>query len=427
MVYKKYIRRNGKVFGPYYYESYREDGKVKTRFISGPRKKWVFKKIKSLISRLPLFLLLIMLSMLIVASLESIILISKAEHFNENREFVSDIYNKVKKQDNIWSEVIPNNHFVRVIFEKNLTKNNDITIYAKGINNSINNISVYRKNSNQEIAAFLNISNKNRYIIYLTNLSSKESLNTFDFKVQGQGVEFDYIVDPLQQDTNLSNSNASFIGEAGDSSGVSVSSVGDVNGDGYDDILIGAYLNDEGGDNAGQVYLIFGKSSGWSMDTNLSNANASFYGEKNNDNAGFSVSSAGDVNNDGYDDILIGADGNDQGGSGSGQSYIIFGKSSGWSMDVNLSNADASFYGENGSDNAGFSVSSAGDVNGDAFDDILIGARGNDEGGTDVGHAYIIFGKSSGWNTTLNLSNANASFYGENGSDQAGESVSSAG
>ena len=188
------------------------------------------------------------------------------------------------------------------------------------------------------------------------------------------------------KDMYLGNSDASFAGEGPrEHAGCSIVIAGDFNGDGFDDILIGAYgdRNDVEGFNPGETYLIFGKVSGWSMDTRLWNADASFQGEQDDDSAGYSVASAGDVNGDGYDDILIGAMWNDDGDSSAGQTYLIFGKSSGWSMDTNLSTADASFIGEDASDISGVSVAGAGDVKGDGYDDILIGARGNKEGGGD--------------------------------------------
>ncbi|MCX5998155.1 MAG: integrin alpha, partial [Chloroflexi bacterium] len=81
----------------------------------------------------------------------------------------------------------------------------------------------------------------------------------------------------LSSDTSLSTASVSFFGEhAYDYSGVSVASAGDVNGDGYADFLIGAWGNSEGGDDAGESYLILGKASGWARDTNLSTADASF-------------------------------------------------------------------------------------------------------------------------------------------------------
>jgi hypothetical protein len=215
--------------------------------------------------------------------------------------------------------------------------------------------------------------------------------------------------------TSLSAASASFVGNAGDASGISVSGAGDVNGDGYDDILIGA---ENYSDATGKTYLILGKASGWAVDTSLSSASASFIGEDQYDKSGHSVSNAGDVNRDGYGDILIGAYAY---GNGAGKTYLILGKASGWAMDTPLSSADESFVGENGGfgeevpDNSGESVSGAGDVNGDGYADILIGAGGY--GGDYTGQAYLILGGSSGWGTDINLSSASASFIGEHPGD----------
>jgi hypothetical protein len=229
----------------------------------------------------------------------------------------------------------------------------------------------------------------------------------------------------LTQDMNLGNANASFIGEnAADFSGISVSYAGDVNGDGYDDIIIGAHRNDEGGDYAGQSYLIFG-GTGLTQDMDLSNANASFIGEAGGDYAGDSVSYAGDVNGDGYDDLIIGAPNNDDGTNGAGQSYLIYG-GTGLTQDMDLSNANASFIGENAFDASGSSVSYAGDVNGDGYDDLIIGAVANDDGGDDAGQSYLIYG-GTGLTQDMDLSNADASFIGEDVRDYSSRSVSYAG
>lgn len=229
-------------------------------------------------------------------------------------------------------------------------------------------------------------------------------------------------------DTNLSSANASFIGEdASDFSGLSVSGAGDVNNDGYNDFIIGAYGDDDGGATAGQTYLILGRATGWAMDTDLSSANASFFGEAAGDISGFSVSGAGDVNNDGYDDFLIGAYGNDGGGVDAGQTYLIFGRATGWAMDTNLSSVNASFFGEDASDNAGYSVSDAGDVNNDGYADFVIGGTGDEEGGDSTGQTYLILGRATGWAMDTNLSLANASFIGEDVGDHSGHSVSGAG
>jgi hypothetical protein len=230
------------------------------------------------------------------------------------------------------------------------------------------------------------------------------------------------------KDFRLENAHATFRGEdASDFSGYSVAGAGDVNGDGYDDILIGAYGDDDGGNGAGQTYLLLGKASGWATDTDLSAASASFWGEDASDYSGRSVAGAGDVNGDGYDDILIGAYGDDDGGSGAGQTYLILGKASGWAMDTDLSIASASFWGEDANDYSGYSVAGAGDVNGDGYDDFLVGAYGDDDGGSDAGQTYLILGKASGWAMDTDLSTASASFWGEDAADYAGRSVAGAG
>ncbi|MFC1780345.1 integrin alpha, partial [Patescibacteria group bacterium] len=228
--------------------------------------------------------------------------------------------------------------------------------------------------------------------------------------------------------TDLSTADASFWGEdADDTSGISVSGAGDVNGDGYDDFIIGAYWEDDGGSEAGQTYLILGKASGWAMDTDLSAVDASFHGEDAGDRSGRSVSGAGDVNGDGYDDFIIGAYYEDDGGSAAGQTYLILGKASGWAMDTDLSAADASFWGEDIDDYSGNSVSGAGDVNGDGYDDFIIGAFEDDDGGATSGQTYLVLGRASGWIMDTDLSAVDASFWGEDGSDRSGFSISEGG
>jgi len=161
--------------------------------------------------------------------------------------------------------------------------------------------------------------------------------------------------------------------------GVSVSSAGDVNKDGYDDVIVGAHLNDAGGTNAGQAYIYF---SGPNMDTT---ADVVLTGEAAGDEFGYSVSGAGDVNKDGYHDVIVGSHDNDAGGTDAGRAYIYYG---GPNMD---STADVVLTGAATGDFFGYSVSGAGDVNKDGYDDVIVGAYGNDAGGTTAGRAYIYY------------------------------------
>jgi Ca2+-binding RTX toxin-like protein len=193
-----------------------------------------------------------------------------------------------------------------------------------------------------------------------------------------------------------------------DFSGYSVSSAGDVNGDGFADLIIGAYGASPNANNSGQSYVVFGKRSGFGASLNLSTLNGSNGFALNGINAfdfsGDSVSSAGDVNGDGIDDLIIGAQDASPNGDRSGQSYVVFGKSSGFGASLNLSTLSGTngfvLNGINTDDFSGRSVSSAGDVNGDGFADLLIGAYGAEPNGrSNSGQSYVVFGRSSGGST----------------------------
>ncbi|MFW9779945.1 MAG: hypothetical protein ACFFE8_13900 [Candidatus Heimdallarchaeota archaeon] len=243
---------------------------------------------------------------------------------------------------------------------------------------------------------------------------------------------FHFTAEQWSPDLDLFQANASFIGEdASDQSAFSITGVGDVNADGFDDILIGAWGDDDGGTDAGKTYLLLGRpSADWQMDLDLSLANASFIGEDSNDWSGYSVAGAGDVNADGYDDILIGVPNDEDGGVYAGQTYLFLGRpSADWQLGLDLSLANASFIGEDRDDFAGFSIAGVGDVNTDGYDDIMIGAPGDDNAGLpNVGQCYLLLGRpSADWQMRLDLSQANASFIGEDAGDEAGYSVAGAG
>ena len=182
--------------------------------------------------------------------------------------------------------------------------------------------------------------------------------------------------------------------DALDQSGVSVSSAGDVNGDGFDDIIIGALNADPNGNSsAGESYIVFGAADGFAPSLSLAALDGSngfrLDGIDEFDNSGRSVSSAGDINDDGFDDLIIGTTGGDpNGNSFAGESYVVFGAASGFAPSLSLAALDGTngfrLDGVDMFDNSGFSVSSAGDVNGDGFDDIIIGAIGGDPNGNNA-------------------------------------------
>ncbi len=205
------------------------------------------------------------------------------------------------------------------------------------------------------------------------------------------------------------NPDITFTGETSfDSFGNSVTGVGDINGDGFDDVIIGAFTNDAGGTDAGRAFVYFG---GEQMD-NIKDAILT--GAAVGDWFGFSVSAAGDVNGDGYADLIVGAPRNDTNGSNAGRAYLYTNTLTG--RDI-----PDEFFTGNSNDQLGSSVSNVGDVNGDGYDDFIIGASYNDAGGTNAGAAYIYFGG------TIVNNVADVTLLGANTEDRFGYSVSTAG
>jgi len=229
-----------------------------------------------------------------------------------------------------------------------------------------------------------------------------------------------------------------------DRAGSAVSSAGDINGDGFDDVIIGAphagYAGPHGYyyyDHAyarGRVYVLFGKGDSFSPTIDLATLNGAdgfrFDGEEEGDYAGGSVSTAGDINGDGLDDLVVGA-------AGGNKSYVIFGSTTGFSDLASLDGTNGfRIDGLVANDYVGSSVSSAGDINGDGLDDLVVGAPSADtSGGTNAGQSYLLFGKDVASEGDFSSVFELATLDGTNGfridglaaGDAFGQSVSSAG
>ncbi len=199
---------------------------------------------------------------------------------------------------------------------------------------------------------------------------------------------------------SLNGSNGIRIDGNGSQAGNSVSTAGDFNGDGIDDLIVGSYRS-----GPGAAYVVFGSDSALPASLNLGALDGTngieLLGIAGGDEAGISVKSAGDINDDGFDDVIIGAWFADSGGeSNSGEAYVVFGTDQSLPASLNLADLDGSngftITGVDADDLTGVSVSALGDVSGDGIDDLIVGARGGDPGNrSSAGECYVIFGRAT--------------------------------
>ena len=220
----------------------------------------------------------------------------------------------------------------------------------------------------------------------------------------------------------------------GDYLGKSVSGLGDINGDGLADLIVGAYRGGDGGTDAGEAYIVYGKVDadgdgtqfgstegvGMAMrqvldTTDLAAADGFILlADAAGDRLGWSVSGAGDINGDGLADLIVGAlYGDDGGNTFAGEAYIVYGKIDADGDGTQFGTAEMEgemrqvldttklapaegfvLQGDRAFDQLGWSVSGAGDINGDGLDDLIVGANVGSDGGTSAGEAYIIYGKA---------------------------------
>ncbi len=186
---------------------------------------------------------------------------------------------------------------------------------------------------------------------------------------------------------SLADADVLLHGEAGgDLAGTAVVHVGDVDFDGHQDLLVGAPGSDTAASDAGAAYLLLGPVSSLA---DLASGGATVLGEADGDAVGIVLASAGDVDDDGYDDMLLGAPDASTDAGVTGKAWLVLGPTWGESS---LAEADGTYHGEADGDGAGAAVGAAGDTNGDGFGDFLIGAPGSDAAGTDAGAVYLVIG-----------------------------------
>jgi hypothetical protein len=168
--------------------------------------------------------------------------------------------------------------------------------------------------------------------------------------------------------------------------GAAVGTAGDVNGDGYSDVIVGAFIYSNGQTNEGRAFVYHGSPAGlattpaWTAESDQ--ADAEF---------GASVATAGDVNGDGFSDVIVGSHFYDNDQSTEGRAYVYHGSATGLSTTaawIAEGNQASAFF--------GFPVATAGDVNGDGFSDVIVGAYRFDNGQTDEGRAYVYHGSAAG-------------------------------
>jgi len=169
-----------------------------------------------------------------------------------------------------------------------------------------------------------------------------------------------------------------------------LAAAGDVNGDGYADILIGAPQYNSGDFHVGATYAYYGSPTGlgptpdWEMISTLKDSEY-----------GYAVSSAGDVNGDGYADVLVGARRYSSGQNNEGAAFLYYGSTTGLSLTPKWS-----YQSDQEGASLGTALASAGDLNKDGYADIVLGAPQYEDGQIDEGAVMVFYGSAQGLNTT---------------------------
>ena len=210
---------------------------------------------------------------------------------------------------------------------------------------------------------------------------------------------------PITTSGSLGDADAQLLGESGDQAGEFLAFAGDVDGDGLDDILVGApYATNSNGDRAGCVYVMHGSPVGA---VQLADDAVSIEGEIAGDLAGYGLSPGGDINSDGHADVLIAAPYHTTDLNRDGAVYVVHGPVT---ATTSLADAAAKLYGEAEDDMAGYGSVAGGDLDGDGVGDVLIGAYNADSNGETSGTLYVATGPVGG---TDSLASVYAKLFGD--------------
>jgi fibronectin type 3 domain-containing protein len=186
----------------------------------------------------------------------------------------------------------------------------------------------------------------------------------------------------------------------GDVLGGSVAGLGDLDGDGINDVAVGAYIDDDGGTDRGAVYVLFMNSDGTVKSyQKISDTAGSFTATLDDvDLFGISMAILGDLDGDGVVDLVVGAHSDDDGGTSRGAVYILFMNSDGTVKSYQkISDTEGNFMAPlEDIDHIGISVAALGDLDGDGVTDLAVGSYQDDDGGTDRGAVYVLFMQTDG-------------------------------
>lgn len=191
-----------------------------------------------------------------------------------------------------------------------------------------------------------------------------------------------------------------------------LAAIGDTNGDGVDDLLIGRVGMHTTAFAAGSAFVIYGKAGGLSSDIDLTLLDGSegsvFPGTTGFESIARNVGAAGDVNNDGYADFFIGTGRIGDDPLSEGGTYLIFGSPTGYGAEFDFSTIDGSngtlMLGANDHDRFALDFAGGGDINGDGIDDMVFGAAGESDVPAYTSRSYAVFGHTDGFSATTQIS-----------------------